>query len=129
MKHLRQLGVGAAVAFLALPLEAQRTQCASSVTDGISKASLIDELSRRCANVKSSGRPANAPEACYEEDPKTPATECPSPVTPISPALPGTVTEAKPKGEPFPQRPRPEGLGEETGEEVPVPGGVPPTGE
>lgn len=107
---------------------AQRTQCASSVTDGITKASLIDELSRRCANVKSSGRPANAPEACYEADPKTPATECPSPVTPISPALPGSVTEAKPKGEPFPQRPRPEGLGEETGEEVPTPAGVPPTG-
>lgn len=107
---------------------AQRTQCASSVTDGITKASLRDELSRRCANVKSSGRPANAPEACYEADPKTPATECPSPVTPISPALPGTVTEAKPKGEPFPQRPRPEGLGEETGEEVPTPAGVPPAG-
>ncbi|HEU4463268.1 MAG TPA: peptidyl-prolyl cis-trans isomerase [Solirubrobacterales bacterium] len=107
---------------------AQRTQCASSVTDGITKASLVDELSRRCANVKSSGRPANAPEACYEADPKTPATECPSPVTPISPALPGSVTEAKPKGEPFPQRPRPEGLGEETGEEVPTPAGVPPTG-
>ncbi len=106
----------------------QRTQCASSVTDGISKASLLDELSRRCANVKSSGRPANAPEACYEADPKTPATECPSPVTPISPALPGSVTEAKPKGEPFPQRPRPEGNGE-AGEEVP-PGsaGVPPAG-
>ncbi|HEU4738142.1 MAG TPA: peptidyl-prolyl cis-trans isomerase [Solirubrobacterales bacterium] len=107
---------------------AQRTQCASSVTDGISKASLRDELSRRCANVTSSGRPANAPEACYEADPKTPATECPSPVTPISPALPGSVTEAKPKGEPFPQRPRPEGLGEETGEEVPAPAGVPPAG-
>jgi parvulin-like peptidyl-prolyl isomerase len=107
---------------------AQRTQCASSVTDGITKASLRDELARRCANVKSSGRPANAPEACYEADPKTPATECPSPVTPISPALPGSVTEAKPKGEPFPQRPRPEGNGE-AGEEVP-PGsaGVPPAG-
>jgi parvulin-like peptidyl-prolyl isomerase len=109
---------------------AQRTQCASSVTDGISKASLQDELSRRCANVKPSGRPANAPEACYEADPKTPATECPSPVTPISPALPGTVTAAKPKGEQFPQRPRPEGDGEagEVASELP-PGTPPPTGE
>ncbi len=108
---------------------AQRTQCAPSVTDGIEKAQLLDELSRRCANVKSPGRPANAPEACYEADPKTPPTECPSPVTPISPALPGSVSEAKPKGEPFPQRPRPEGNGE-VGEEVPPPGGaVPPTGE
>lgn len=109
---------------------AQRTQCASSVTEGITKASLLDELSRRCANVKSSGRPANAPEACYEADPKTPATECPAPVTPISPALPGSVTEAKPKGEPFPQRPRPEGDGEagEVTSESPA-GTPPPTGE
>jgi foldase protein PrsA len=109
---------------------ADRTQCASSVTDGITKASLRDELSRRCANVKSSGRPANAPEACYEADPKTPPTECPSPVTPISPALPGTVTEGKPKGEQFPQRPLPEGTGEagEVSSEIPA-GTPPPTGE
>ncbi|HEU5061682.1 MAG TPA: peptidyl-prolyl cis-trans isomerase [Solirubrobacterales bacterium] len=97
----------------------QRTFCA----DGF--------VMERCANYKGDGRPANAPPACYEEDPKTPATECPSPVTPISPALPGSVTEAKPKGEPFPQRPQPENLGEQ-GEEVPtpVPGAAPPpTGE
>jgi parvulin-like peptidyl-prolyl isomerase len=81
-----------------------------------------------CGNYKGDGRPANASPACYEADPKSPPTECPSPVTPISPALPGTVTEVKPKGEPFPQRPRPEGSGE-AGEEVPVPAGVPPTGE
>ena len=62
----------------------------------------------RCANFRGSGRPANAPPACYEADPKTPATACPAPVTPTSPALPGTVTVVKPKGEPFPQRPQPE---------------------
>lgn len=83
-----------------------------------------------CDNYRGDGRPANAPPACYEADPKTPAKECPSPVTPISPALPGTITESNPKGEQFPQRPRPEGDGEEVGEEVPTPAGaVPPTGE
>jgi parvulin-like peptidyl-prolyl isomerase len=108
----------------------QRTFCASSVTDGIEKAQLIDELASRCANVSSSGRPANAPEACYEEDPKTPAKECPSPVTPISPALPGSVTVTKPDGEPFQQRPQPESFGEAggAGSELP-PGTPPPTGE
>jgi parvulin-like peptidyl-prolyl isomerase len=80
-----------------------------------------------CANYRGNGHPSNANPACYEADPKTPATECPSPVTPISPALPGSITVAKPKGEPFPQRPRPEGLAEQ-GEEVPTPTGVPPTG-
>lgn len=95
----------------------QRTFCA----DGF--------VMERCANYKGDGRPANAPPACYEEDPKTPATECPSPVTPISPALPGSVTEAKPKGDAFPQRPQPESFAEQ-GEEVPtVPGGAAPQGE
>jgi parvulin-like peptidyl-prolyl isomerase len=79
----------------------------------------------RCANFSGDGRPANAAPACYEADPKTPATECPAPVTPISPALPGSVTPQKPKGEPFPQRPQPESAGEETGTEVPA-GAVPP---
>jgi parvulin-like peptidyl-prolyl isomerase len=67
----------------------------------------------RCSNFTGSGHPKNAAPACYEADPKTPAKECPSPVTPISPALPGTITEQKPKGEPFPQRPLPESSGEE----------------
>jgi foldase protein PrsA len=96
----------------------QRTVCA----DGF--------VIERCSNYVGDGRPANAPPACYEADPKTPATQCPAPVTPISPALPGTVTEAKPKGEPLPQRPLPEASAEQ-GEEVPagaVPG-APPTGE
>ncbi|HEX6603035.1 MAG TPA: peptidyl-prolyl cis-trans isomerase [Solirubrobacterales bacterium] len=85
----------------------------------------------RCSNYVGDGRPSNAAPACYEEDPKVPAKECPAPVTPISPALPGSITESKPKGEPFPQRPLPENLPEQ-GEEVPtpVPGGAPPpTGE
>lgn len=81
----------------------------------------------RCSNFVGDGRPANAPPACYEENPKVPATQCPAPVTPISPALPGSVTPAKPKGEPFPQRPLPEAAAEQ-GEEVPagaVPGAAP----
>ena len=80
----------------------------------------------RCANYTGSGHPKNAAPACYEADPKTPAKECPSPVTPISPALPGSVTEQKPKGEPFPQRPLPESSGEkgEAGAEAP-PGAAP----
>ncbi|HEX8049930.1 MAG TPA: peptidyl-prolyl cis-trans isomerase, partial [Solirubrobacterales bacterium] len=83
----------------------------------------------KCANYVASGRPANAAPACYEADPKTPATECPAPVTPISPALPGSITEQKPKGEPFPQRPQPESSGKEgeTGTEVPA--GAAPEGE
>lgn len=83
----------------------------------------------KCSNFKGDGRPTGASPACYEADPKTPATECPAPVTPISPALPGTTTEAKPQGERLQQRPLPEGTGE-AGEEVPTPAGaVPPTGE
>jgi parvulin-like peptidyl-prolyl isomerase len=82
----------------------------------------------QCANFKSSGRPKNASPACYEADPKTPAKECPSPVTPISPALPGSITERKPKGEPFPQRPLPEAsTGGEGAAEVPP--GAAPEGE
>jgi foldase protein PrsA len=79
----------------------------------------------KCGNYKGNGHPASASPACYEADPKTPAKECPAPVTPISPALPGTVTPTKPKGEPFPQRPIPEAAAE-SGEELPA-GAVPPT--
>jgi parvulin-like peptidyl-prolyl isomerase len=89
----------------------QRTTCASGF-----------EM-EKCGNYKSSGHPASASPACYEADPKTPAKECPSPVTPISPALPGSVSETKRKGEPFPQRPIPE-ASEAAGEELPA--GVPP---
>jgi parvulin-like peptidyl-prolyl isomerase len=61
----------------------------------------------RCSNYKGDGRPATANPACYEENPKAPATECPAPVTSNTPALPGTVTILQPKGEQFPQRPVP----------------------
>jgi peptidyl-prolyl cis-trans isomerase C len=82
-----------------------------------------DFLMEKCGNYKGNGHPANASPACYEADPKTPAKECPSPVTPIKPALPGTVTVSKPEGEPFVQRPLPEASAE-SGEELPA--GVPP---
>jgi parvulin-like peptidyl-prolyl isomerase len=62
----------------------------------------------QCANYKGTGHPAEAPEACYEANPKTPAKECPAPVVQSQPALPGTVTLTKPEGERKVQRPRPE---------------------
>ncbi|MBS1678337.1 MAG: SurA N-terminal domain-containing protein [Actinobacteria bacterium] len=61
-----------------------------------------------CANYKGTGHPAEAPAACYEANPKTPAKECPAPVVQNQPALPGTVTLVKPEGERKVQRPRPE---------------------
>lgn len=73
-----------------------RTTCAS------------DYLVSQCDNYVGNGRPANAPPACFEADPKVPITECPAVVTLTQPALPGTVTALKPKGEPFVQRPIPE---------------------
>lgn len=89
-----------------------------------------DYVTERCSNYVGDGRPSNAAPACYEADPETPATECPAPVTPISPALPGSVTVAKPKGDPFPQRPMPEGAADQGGEApTPVPGAAPPQGE
>ncbi|MGN6257188.1 MAG: peptidyl-prolyl cis-trans isomerase [Solirubrobacterales bacterium] len=83
---------------------------------------------KQCANYKGSGHPASASAACYEANPKTPAKECPAPVTPTSPALPGSITEQKPKGEPFPQRPIPESSGKEEGSEAEVPAGAAPEG-
>jgi parvulin-like peptidyl-prolyl isomerase len=96
----------------------QRTTCADAF------------LIEKCGNFKGDGHPANASPACYEANPKTPAKECPAPVTPTSPALPGTISVTKPKGEPFPQRPLPESSGEAAAE-VPgeVPPGAAPTGE
>lgn len=80
-------------------------------------------LVKQCSNYRGSGRPANAPPACYEANPKTPATACPAPVPMTQPTLPGKVTLRKPKGEPFVQRPLPE-----TGAEAGAEGAVPPEG-
>ncbi|MBS1864151.1 MAG: peptidyl-prolyl cis-trans isomerase [Actinobacteria bacterium] len=74
----------------------QRSHCASGFT--------IEQ----CANYRGSGHPAAAAENCYEANPKTPITECPAPVIQNSPALPGSVTVAKPEGERLVQRPQPE---------------------
>jgi foldase protein PrsA len=84
-----------------------RTHCAS------------DFLVKQCADYQGSGRPENAPPACYESNPKTPASECPAVVPQAQPAMPGTVTELKPKGEPLPQRPYPETAAPEAGAAVP----------
>jgi foldase protein PrsA len=93
-----------------------RTQCA----DGY--------VIEQCANYSGSGHPANAAPACYEADPKAPAKECPAPVTSISPALPGSITVQKAKGEPFPQRPLPEASGGEGEAGAEVPPGATPEG-
>jgi parvulin-like peptidyl-prolyl isomerase len=74
---------------------ASRSHCASGYT--------IEQ----CANYKGSGHPSTASEACYEANPKVPAAECPAPVIQNSPAVPGSVTLAKPEGERLVQRPRP----------------------
>jgi parvulin-like peptidyl-prolyl isomerase len=79
----------------------------------------------RCANYSAS-RPANAPPACYEADPKGGLPkDCPAPVTQPAPALPGSTTLLKPQGERLPQRPRPEGI--KAAAEEALPEGVPPS--
>lgn len=83
-------------------------------------------VTEKCANFKGSGRPSTASPACYEANPKTPPTECPAPVTQTTPALPGTTTVAKPKGERLAQRPRPEGLEGSAGASA-LPEGISPT--
>jgi peptidyl-prolyl cis-trans isomerase SurA len=88
-------------------------------------ASAFEDLIERCANFVGSGHPANAPAACYEADPKTPATECPAPVTQLAPALPGSTTVLQPQGERLPQRPRPPGGAEGAGEGAPLEGAAP----
>lgn len=83
----------------------------------------------RCSNFKGDGRPSGANPACYEADPKVPATECPALVTPISPAMPGSVTILQPKGERLPQRPVPVEAAPAGAEGAPLPEGVPPAAE
>ncbi len=90
-------------------------------------------LVQNCSNFVSDGHPESAVPACYEADPEVAATECPAPVAQAVPALPGTVTVTQPKGEPFPQRPRPQAAGTTgvtpgEGGAVPPPTGAPPTG-
>ena len=65
-------------------------------------------VTEQCANFKGTGHPAEASEACYEANPKTPAKECPAPVVQTKPAVPGTVNAKTPAGEQLVQRPRPE---------------------
>ncbi|HEX4730394.1 MAG TPA: peptidyl-prolyl cis-trans isomerase [Solirubrobacterales bacterium] len=83
-----------------------RSQCASGF------------VVEQCANYKGSAHPSTASAACYEANPKTPATECPAPVTQNTPAVPGTMTVAKPEGERLVQRPHPEALSKKAKEEA-----------
>lgn len=86
----------------------------------------------RCANFEGSGRPATAPEGCYEADPKGGRPDaCPAPVSQLIPALPGTITPLAPKGEPLAQRPQPTeegGAGAEGLEGLPEGAAPPPEG-
>jgi parvulin-like peptidyl-prolyl isomerase len=82
-----------------------------------------DYVTERCANFEDSGRPASAPEACYEADPKGGLPEaCPAPVFQLVPALPGTVTPLEPQGKPLAQRPV---VKEEAGGAAAPPAGLP----
>jgi parvulin-like peptidyl-prolyl isomerase len=83
-----------------------RSQCASGF------------VVEQCANFKGSAHPSTASAACYEANPKTPATECPAPVTQNTPAVPGTMTVAKPEGERLVQRPHPEAQSKKAKEEA-----------
>lgn len=92
-----------------------RTHCASGF------------VIKKCSNYKGTGHPTSAPPSCFEANPKTPPKECPAIVTPISPALPGSVSVTKPKGEPFPQRPIPSSSGESAAGALEGATGAPPT--
>jgi foldase protein PrsA len=82
---------------------------------------------QNCSNFVGDGHPTTAVPACYEADPEVPASECPAPVAQAVPALPGTITPTQPKGEAFPQRPRPQEAGT-TGTAPTEGGAAPPTG-
>lgn len=82
----------------------------------------------RCSNYKTSGRPPEANEACYEADPKKPAEACAAPIPQTKPANPGTVNPLTPEGQRLAQRPRPSGLEEALAPEGEIPSGVVPGG-
>lgn len=84
-----------------------------------------DFLIPRCSNYKSSGRPAEANEACFEANPKKAPEACPAPITSIKPAQPGTVSPLNREGQKLAQRPRPAGLEEGAAPEGEIPGGIP----
>lgn len=83
-------------------------------------------LIARCANYKGSGRPTEAPEACFEANPKKAPEACPAPIASIKPAQPGTISPINREGQKLAQRPRPAGLEEAVAPEGEIPGGVVP---
>lgn len=60
-----------------------------------------------CSNYKGNGHPAGNAESCYEAEPKKAPTECQAPVLQNAPAVPGSISQAKPEGERLVQRPLP----------------------
>ena len=73
-----------------------------------------------CANTAELTHSSEAEPSCYEAHPKEPPTGCPAPVTMNKPALPGTISFAKPQGEGFVQRPLPPAAEEEAAAEAPA---------
>jgi parvulin-like peptidyl-prolyl isomerase len=71
-----------------------------------------DFMTARCANFKGDGRPPESNPACYEANPKTPATACAAPIPQVKPAIPGTISPINREGQKLAQRPRPAGLEE-----------------
>lgn len=82
-----------------------------------------------CANSGELTKNAEASPGCYEEHPKEPPTACPAPVQMNKPALPGTVSFAKPGGEPFVQRSLPPAPEEEAAAGAPAEAPAPEAAE
>lgn len=84
-----------------------------------------------CNNYKTSGRPPEANEACFEANPKTKPEACQAIVPQVKPAQPGSVSPVTPEGQKLAQRPRPSKIEAPVAPEGEIPGGVVPgaTGE
>jgi parvulin-like peptidyl-prolyl isomerase len=83
-----------------------RSQCASGF------------VIEQCGNYKASAHPSTAAASCYEAEPKIAPTECPAPVVQNAPAVPGSVSVAKPEGERLVQRPQPPASGKVGGKKA-----------
>lgn len=80
----------------------------------------------QCGNYKSSGRPPEANEACFEANPKTKPEACAAIVPQIKPAQPGTISPINREGQKLAQRPRPSKLEAAAPEAAGFPGGAVP---
>lgn len=79
-----------------------------------------------CDNFKSTGRPPEANEACFEANPKTPTEACAAIVPQVKPAQPGTTSPLEREGQKLAQRPRPSNLKAVAPESAELPAGAAP---